>query len=171
MSLLLFSCSVVSDSLGPHGLQHGRLPCPSLSPGVCSDSCPLSWWCHPTISSSVAPFSSCPQSFPASGSGSLTKSWHFLHYKDNMLCYLQSQPGVEGNKTLSDLPSCLFLSLATFLGPRTLGEVWWFLAPSAGTPSGCGTQWWSTWGGARTQKAPRRELGECGLAGVLAGVP
>ena len=45
-----------------------RLPCPSLSPGVCSNSCPLSWWCHPTISSSVTPFSSCPQSFPASGS-------------------------------------------------------------------------------------------------------
>ena len=51
----------------PHGLQHTRLPCPSLSPRVCSNSCPLSHWCHPTISSSVAPFS-CPQSFPASGS-------------------------------------------------------------------------------------------------------
>ena len=49
-------------------LQHARLPCPSLSPGVCSNSCPLSWWCHPTISSSVVPFSSCRQSFPASGS-------------------------------------------------------------------------------------------------------
>ena len=66
--LLLLSCSVVSDSWQPHGLQHTRLPCPSLSPGVCSNSCPLIWWCHPTISSSVAPFSSCPQSFPASGS-------------------------------------------------------------------------------------------------------
>ena len=52
----------------PHGLQHTRLPCPSLSPGACSNSCPLSWWCHPTISSSVIPFSSCLQSFPASGS-------------------------------------------------------------------------------------------------------
>ena len=58
----------MSDSLWPHGLQHTRLPCPSLSPGVYSNSSPLSWWCHPTISSSVAPFSSCPQSFPASGS-------------------------------------------------------------------------------------------------------
>ena len=48
--LLLFSHSVVSDSLRPYGLQHSRLPCPSLSPGVCSDSCPLSWWCHPAIS-------------------------------------------------------------------------------------------------------------------------
>ena len=58
----------MSDSLWPNELQHTRLPCPSLSPGVCSTSCPLSWWCHPIISLSVAPFSSCPQSFPASGS-------------------------------------------------------------------------------------------------------
>ena len=57
----------MSDSLRPHGLQHARLPCPSLSPRVCSKSCPLNQWCHPTISSSVAPFS-CPQFFPASGS-------------------------------------------------------------------------------------------------------
>ena len=63
-----FSCSVVSDSLWPHGLQHARLPCPSATPGVYSNSCPLSLWCHPTISSSVGPFSSCLQSFPASGS-------------------------------------------------------------------------------------------------------
>ena len=63
---LLSSSSVGSDSLRPHGLQHARLPCPSPSPGACSNSCPLSQWCHPTISSSVAPFSSCPQSFPAS---------------------------------------------------------------------------------------------------------
>ena len=66
--LLLGSCSVVPDSLWPHGLQHGRLPCLSLSPRVCSNSCPLNQWCHPTISSSVDLFSSCPQSFPASGS-------------------------------------------------------------------------------------------------------
>ena len=65
--LLLFSCSVVS-ALWPHGLQHARLPCPSPFPRACSDSCPLSQWCHPTISSSVIPFSSCLQSFPASGS-------------------------------------------------------------------------------------------------------
>ena len=64
----LFSCSVASDSLWPRRLYHARLPCPSLSPGVCSDSCPLSRWCHPTISSSVTPFSFCLQSFPASGS-------------------------------------------------------------------------------------------------------
>ena len=65
---ILFSCSVVSNSLRPHGLQHARLPCPSPSPRACSNSCPLSRWCHPTISSSVVPFSSCLQSFPASGS-------------------------------------------------------------------------------------------------------
>ena len=62
-----FSCSVVSDSLRPHGLQHTRLPYPSPTPGVYSDSCPLSWWCYPTISCSVVPFS-CLQSFPALGS-------------------------------------------------------------------------------------------------------
>ena len=58
----------MSDSLLPHGLQHARLPCPSPTPGAYSDSCPSSRWCHPTISSSVIPFSSCLQSFPASGS-------------------------------------------------------------------------------------------------------
>ena len=63
-----FSCLVVSDSLWPHGLQHARPPCPSPTPRVYSNLCPLSWWCHPTISPSVLPFSSCPQSFPASGS-------------------------------------------------------------------------------------------------------
>ena len=63
-----FSCSVMSDSLWPHGLQHTRPPCPPPTPWVHSNSCPLSQWCHPTISSSVIFFSSCPQSFPASGS-------------------------------------------------------------------------------------------------------
>ena len=58
----------MSDSLWPRGLQHARLPWPSLSLGVCSNSCPLSWWCHPTISSSASLFSFCPQSFPASRS-------------------------------------------------------------------------------------------------------
>ena len=63
-----FSHSVVSDSLWPHGLQHARPPCPSPTPGAYPNSCPLSRWCHPTISSSVVPFSSCLQSFPASWS-------------------------------------------------------------------------------------------------------
>ena len=63
-----FSSSVVSNSLRPHELQHARRPCPSSTPGVYSNSCPSSWWCHPIILSSVVPFSSCPQSFPTSGS-------------------------------------------------------------------------------------------------------
>ena len=62
-----FSRSVLSESLRLHGLKHARLPCPSSTPAACSNSCPLSRWCHPTISSSVVPFS-CPQSFPTSGS-------------------------------------------------------------------------------------------------------
>ena len=70
-----FSSSVVSNSLQPHELQHARPPCPSPTPGVCSNSCPSSWWCHPAISSSVIPFSSCPQSLPASGS--FPMSQHF----------------------------------------------------------------------------------------------
>ena len=73
--LLLFSRSVMSDSLWPPGLQCTRLPCPSPFARVCSNSCPLSQWCHPTISSSVAPFSSCLQSFPALRS--FPVSWFF----------------------------------------------------------------------------------------------
>ena len=79
---LFISCGGVQSlgpvwlySLWPYGLQHTRLLCPSPSPAVCSDSCPWSQWCHPTISSSVSPFSSCPQSFPASGS--FPMSQHF----------------------------------------------------------------------------------------------
>ena len=68
LSSVQFSHSVMSDSLQPHDLQHARPPCPSPTPGVHPNPCPLSRWCHPTISSSVVPFSSCPQSFPASGS-------------------------------------------------------------------------------------------------------
>ena len=68
MCSVQFSRSVVSNSLRPHGLQHIRLPYPSPTPGAYSNSCPLSRWCHPTISSSVVPFSSHLESFPASGS-------------------------------------------------------------------------------------------------------
>ena len=72
-----FSCSVVSDSLQPHESQHARPPCPSPTPGVHTDSRPSSQWCHPAISSSVVPFSSCPQSLPASGSFPMSQpfSW------------------------------------------------------------------------------------------------
>ena len=68
MSPVQFTRSVVSDSLWPHGLQHARPPCPSTTPRLCSNSCLLSRWCHPAISSSVVPFSSCPQFLPASES-------------------------------------------------------------------------------------------------------
>ena len=68
ISSVQFCCSVMSDSLWPCGLQHARPPCPSPTPGVDSNSCLLSWWCHPTNSSFVVSFSSCLQSFPASGS-------------------------------------------------------------------------------------------------------
>ena len=66
--LMYISCSIMSDSLWPHEPQHARPPCPSPIPRVHPNPCPLSQWCHPTISSSVLPFSSCPQSFPATGS-------------------------------------------------------------------------------------------------------
>ena len=68
-----FSCSVMSDSLWPHEPQHARPPCPSPTPGVYPNSCPSSRWCHPPISSSVFPFSSCPQSLPASGSFTMSQ--------------------------------------------------------------------------------------------------
>ena len=71
--IIQFSHSVMSHSLQPHESQHARPPCPSPTPGVYSNSWPLSRWCHPAISSSVVPFSSCPQSFPASGSFPMSK--------------------------------------------------------------------------------------------------
>ena len=73
LSSAQFSRSIVSDSLRPHESQHARPPCPSPSPGVHSDSSPLSPWCHPAISSSVVPFSSCPQSLPATESFAMSQ--------------------------------------------------------------------------------------------------
>ena len=75
--LLLFTHSAVSNFLWSHGLQHASLPCPSLSPKTCSNSCPLSRWCHPTISPSVITFSPCLQSFPASGSFLISRLFTF----------------------------------------------------------------------------------------------
>ena len=72
-----FIHSVMSNSLWPHGLQHTRPPCPLPTPRIYSNSCPLSQWCHPTISSFVSPFSSCLQSFPASGSFQMSQYWSF----------------------------------------------------------------------------------------------
>ena len=99
-SISQFSRSVVSDSLRPHGLQHTRLPCPSTTPGAYTNSCSSSWWCHPTISSSVIPFSSCPQSFPASGS------------------FQMSQLFASGGQSIG-------LSASTSVLPRTIQD--WFL--------------------------------------------
>ena len=78
-----FSCSVVSESLQTHGLQQASLPCPSPTPGAFSNSCPLSQWCHPTISFSVIPFTSLLQCFPASGSflGSLHQVARVLEFQ------------------------------------------------------------------------------------------
>ena len=73
-----FNHSVVSDSLQLHGVQQARLPCPSPTPRACSNSCPLSWWCHPTISPSVVPFASFLKSFPASGSSPVSQ--HFTSH-------------------------------------------------------------------------------------------
>ena len=75
--LLVFNHLVLSDSLQPHGLKHTRLPCPSPTLRTCSNSCPSNRLCHPTISSSVVPFSSCPQSFPASGSSPMSRLFSF----------------------------------------------------------------------------------------------
>ena len=86
--LLLFSHSVVSDSLQPCGLQHTRLSCPALFPGVCSNSSQLRQWCHPTILFSVVPFSSCLQSFPASGS--FLMSWLFASGGQSINLCIQS---------------------------------------------------------------------------------
>ena len=95
-SVSQFSCSVVSNSLRPLGLQCARPPCPSPTPGAYSNSCPSSQWCHPTISSSVAPFSSCLQSFPASGFFLVSQHTH-THTHTNMV------PGT-GLKPTSALP-------------------------------------------------------------------
>ena len=93
-----FGHSVISNSLRPHGLQHVRLPCPSPTPGAYSNSCPLSRWCHPTISSSVIPFSSRLQSFPASGSPA-EGPWRFVEtvYLPPSQGSWYSIPGVESD--------------------------------------------------------------------------
>ena len=127
-TLLLFSYSVSSDSLRPHGLQHARLLYPSPSPRACSNSCPLSWWCHPTISSSVVPFSSCLQSSPASG----------LYSNESTYCC--GGWGVEGGGTLDPDPVSMqskgwihpwlqlgegLLTLKAVPGPETQAEGLW----------------------------------------------
>ena len=92
LSSVQFSHSVVSDSLRLHGLQHTRLPCLSQTPGACSNSCPSSRWCHPTTSSSVVPFSSCPQSFSA---------WEAFQMS---LLFTSSGPSIRVSASTSVLP-------------------------------------------------------------------
>ena len=81
LSSVQFSCSVMSSSLRPHGLQHARLPCPSPAPRVYSNSCPMCRCCHPTISSSITPFSSLLQFFPASGSFQMSQVAKVLEFQ------------------------------------------------------------------------------------------
>ena len=90
-SVQFTSFVVVSSSPQPHGLQHARPPCPSPTPGVYSNSCPLSQWCHPAISTSVIPFSSCPQSFPASGSFQMSPSHQTAKVLEFQLQHQSSQ--------------------------------------------------------------------------------
>ena len=101
----------MSDSLKPHELQHARLRCTSLSPWVCSDSCPLSQWCHPTISSSVVLFSSCPQSFPASGSFSTSST------NPHSICFLAT-----AELSLLVCPSALWSSYTALLKGFLIGD-------------------------------------------------
>ena len=119
-----FSHSVVSDSLWPHGLQHARPHSASPAPGVHSNPCPSSRWCHPTISSSVVPFSSCPQSFPASGSFPKSNLFHYYvllqDIEYSFLCYTVG-------------PCCLsilYISQCVSVNPKLLSlptPVIWFL--------------------------------------------
>ena len=90
ISSVQFSPSIMSDSLWPHGLQHTWLPCPSPTSRACSNACPLSWWCHPTISSSVVP-SSCLQSFPASKSFPMSQ----LHQVAEVLKFQLQHPSFQ----------------------------------------------------------------------------
>ena len=98
-SSVQFSHSVVSESLRPHESQHARPPCPSPTPRVHPNPCPLSQWCHPTISSSVVPFSSCPQSFPASGSFQMSQP--FASGGQSMEFQLQHQSSNEHPELIS----------------------------------------------------------------------
>ena len=113
---VLFIHSVVSDSLRSHGLQRSRPPCPSSTSGVYSNSCPLSQWCHPTISASVAPFSSCLQSFPASGSfpSQVASEWWLVKMCREQCCTLVVTVRIGCRGTcFSPAASCLMLPVTS----------------------------------------------------------
>ena len=106
--LMLFGHSVMSDCLWPCGLQHCRPPCPSPSPPVCSNPCPLSQWCHPTVSSSVVPFSSCLQSFPEPWSFLMSNTYIILLFNSRKRVILLMFPLIsEKTKAYKDSQSCL----------------------------------------------------------------
>ena len=158
ISSVQFSDSVMSNFLWPHGLQHARLPCPSPTPGACSNSHPSSQWCHSTISSSVIPFSSCLQSFPASGSFQwvssflqVTKVLDFSfsisssnEYSGRIsfridwfdLLEVQGTPTSllqhHSSKSLSNLNSlCPFCELSFCLQSlQLIADSWWYMAES-----------------------------------------
>ena len=123
----------MSNPLKPHGLQPARLPCPWLSPWIGSNSCPLSWWCHPTSSCSVTPFSFCPQSFPASGSFPMSPSnlLYFMSIESLMLsnhlilCHPILLPSIFLNiRNSGSFPvSLLFASGGRSIGVSTLAIV------------------------------------------------
>ena len=144
--LLLFSCSVVSSSLQPHGPHHTRPPCPSPTPGACSNSYPSTQWCHPTISSSIVPFSSHLQSFPASGAFPVSQfftsngqsirvsasasvlpvniqSWFPLRLTDLIFLQPKGLSRVFSSTTIQSINS---LMLSLLYGPTlTLIHDWW----------------------------------------------
>ena len=139
MVIQSFSHSVVSDSLRPCGLQHARLPCPSPTPGTCSNSCPLSWWCHSTISSSVIPFSSCPQSLPASESFPKVSILHHSAFFTVQLLHPYITTGKTialtrwtfVGKVMSLLFNMLSRLLKTFLSRSECRLISWLQSPSA----------------------------------------
>ena len=138
MKQLSFSCSVVSDSLRPHGLQHAGPSCPSLSPRVFWNSCPLSQWCHPTISSFVSPFSSYPPSFPASVAFRLVITF-LPRNKCLFISWLQSPSSVilEPKKIKSDTVSTVYPSIChEVMGPDDMKWQMSWLFASGGQSSG-----------------------------------
>ena len=115
-----FSCSVMSDSLQPHELQHTRPPCPSPTPRVYQNSCALSRWCHPAISSSVIPFSSCPQSLPASGSFPMSQ----LFAWGGQSIGVSASASVQFSSSTANMSCDRKLNIRFNLSSRSLGTHW-----------------------------------------------
>ena len=122
VSVTWFSHSVVSDCLWPHGLQHATPPCPPPTPGACSDPCPSSQWCHPTMSSSVVTFFYCLQSFPASGSFPMSVDTQNIQGNISFSCELrwfwqkeEKEPAFRKQKKISDLEILLKVEITNIL--------------------------------------------------------